>query len=287
MPAKAKLRQIPPKSIKVPDVRVTSVWDPELLGMLRDSIKVDGIQAPLILVQEGKDLWLVDGLHRLEEAKLQDAKTVPCAVIPGTLKDVMLKNLYMNRLRGSTKASEMVKVIGALRNVHGLGIEEMAKKTGMKRDYIERMIQASKATGEVLEALDREEISVSHAFQIARVESRDVQLRLLGQVFTYRLAAKDLKDVVNETLEILKKRSELPTPTEPPPLKPIPTVRCHVCEQEMPIRKVVGVNMCVGCYGLAVDYIKKLKKAGEDLTPKPEKIAEIVVKEPIEKKENT
>jgi ParB/RepB/Spo0J family partition protein len=251
-----------PNTLQIPEVRVTSTWPPELLEMLKGSIEAEGIQQPLMIAEDGKNLWVIDGLHRLEEAKLQGMKQVPCIVITAGMKDVLLKNLYMNRLRGGVKASEMVKVMSSLRNDHGMDSEEIARATGLKRDYIEKLLETSKAIGEVQEALDREEIGVGQAWELARIQSRDIQLRLLNQVFTYRLTIKQLHDIVDQTLEIIKLRED--NPTAPPPFEPgsIPTVRCHLCDNEHPIRKVVGINICMGCYGISFEAVQQAKKKG-------------------------
>ena len=273
-----RLSYLDPNKIQVPEVRVTSTWPPEFLEMLKTSIAAEGIQQPILVAQDGKNLVLIDGLHRLEEAKLQGMKKVPCVIITASMKDILLKNLYMNRLRGGIKASEMVKVITTLRNEHGLTSEDVAKETGLRREYVEKILETSKAASEVLEALDREEIGVGHAWEIARVPNRDIQLRLLGQVFTYRLTIKDLHNIVNETLEILTKRAQLEKKPRAPEPTSIPTVRCHLCEIEWPVRKVVGVNICMSCYAIAHEAISKARKEGR--IPQKEQLATEAVEAP-------
>lgn len=259
---KMKITMVDPKEIQEPDVRITSTWDPELLEMFKASIESDGIQQPLILVREGENLWLVDGKHRKDEALLKGVTRVPSVIMDGTMRMVMTRNLYMNRLRGGVKASEMIKVLKWLRDHEGMNSEAIKKETGLKRDYTEKLLECTKAVPEVLEALDREEIGVGHAWQIARVESKDVQLRLLAQVFQYRLTVKDLASVVDDTLEIIRKRAELPKDQQPPAPVLIPKIRCHGCEEEYPIKKVVGVNLCVNCYGLLTEAILTARKDG-------------------------
>jgi len=276
--SRPRIVYLDPNKIKTPDVRVTSTWDPELLEMFKKDIEGSGIEQPLLLAKEGKTFWLVDGLHRLEEAKLQGLKRVPCVIREMGMRDVLLKNLKLNRLRGGTKASEMVRVMNELQSKHGLGIDDIVKETGFRRDYVEKLLETARAEAEVLEALDREEISVSHAWEISRVPNRDIQLRLLGQVFTYRLAAKDLHNVVDETIEILHKREAQPKQARAPEPTAIPTVKCHLCENEWPIRKVVGINICMACYGIAHEAITKAKKEGR--IPSQEQLA-IEVTEPL------
>jgi len=266
---KLKVTYVDPKLIQVPDVRITSTWDPELLEMFKGSIESDGIQQPLILIKEGENLILVDGVHRRDEALLQGIPKVPCVIMDGSRRQVMTRNLYMNRLRGGVKASEMIKVIRWLSENQGMNSELIQKETGLKRDYIEKLQECTRAVPEVLEALDREEIGLGHAWEIARVPDKDVQLRLLAQVFQYRLTVKDLHGVVDDTLEILRKRAELGPQQRIPDPTAIPTITCHGCEQDYPVKKVVGLNLCMFCYGLLQDGIIQARKDGR-LPPKPE-----------------
>jgi ParB family chromosome partitioning protein len=263
MQQKLEVQWIDPKILKVPDVRITSTWDPEMLEMFKKSIEAEGIQSPLTIVQEGEDLWIVDGLHRRDEALLKGIPQVPCVVFKGTMRQVMTKNLYMNRLRGGIKASEMIKVIGWLTTNQGMNSEAIQRETGLKRDYIEKLQLTARAVPEVIEALDKEEISVGHAFQISRIQDKDVQLRLLAQIFQYRLTVKDLTTVVEDTLEILKRRAQGTTPD--PAAQPVLTskIRCHACEEEYQIKRVTGVNLCINCYGLLMDAIKQARKSRE------------------------
>jgi ParB-like chromosome segregation protein Spo0J len=260
---KLEVQWIDPKVLKVPDVRITSTWDPAMLEMFKKSVAAEGIQSPLTVVQEGEDLWIVDGLHRQQEALLKGIPQVPCVVFQGTMRQVMTKNLYMNRLRGGIKASEMIKVIDWLTTNQGMNSEAIQRETGLKRDYIEKLQLTARAVPEVLEALDKEEISVGHAFQISRIQEKDVQLRLLAQIFQYRLTVKDLTTVIDDTLELLKRRAQEtpPDPAQQPVL--MAKIRCHACEEEYQIKRVTGVNLCINCYGLLMDAIKQARKKGE------------------------
>lgn len=257
MSKKFVLRSLDPAKIRVPDVRVTSSFDDEILEMFKSSFAEAGIMQP-ILVARGEDGYvLIDGLHRLEEAKLNNLPAIPAAVIEAGEVDIALQNLTLNRLRGKTKASEMAKVIGELSTKFNLSIEDIAKRTGMRRDYVEKMLCVSKLSLPVLEALDLERIGVGHAYEISRIEDPDVQSRLLSQVLTYRMSIDDLRGVVDETLRILRSRSEKKIEGGDEPVVMVSTAKCNLCEQDWPIRKVMGFNLCISCYALAQDAVKK------------------------------
>lgn len=266
MSEKPRLINLKPTEIKIPDVRVTSSFEPEMLSMFKESIKAMGIVEPIVVVKDKEDYWLVDGLHRLQEAQLNNQSRVQVVALPGGLKDVYLKNLMLNRLRGKTKASEMCLVVKHLENEFKMSMEEIAKETGLKRDYVEKMMIVGRVREEVLKDLDSERISVGHAYEIGRIEDPDVQLRLLIQCKQYDMTVDALRDVVTETIKIIKERNENPDrPTGPTPLPPA-TITCHLCELERPIKTVKGFNVCQWCFAISYDAIQKAKAAA---TPPP------------------
>jgi len=258
---KPKMVSLKPTQIKVPEIRVTSSWEPELFAMFKDSVKAMGIVEPIVVIKDGEDHWLVDGLHRLEEAQLNNMSRVQAVVLPMTLKDVYLKNLMLNRLRGKTKTSEMARVVTHLEQEFKMDMDSIAKETGLKRDYVEKMLVVGRVRAEVLKDLDAERIGVGHAYEIGRIEDQDVQLRLLIQTRQYDLTVDALRDIVDETIKILQKRTETPNqPPGPTPLPP-PTIKCHMCDIERDIKQVRGFNLCQWCFSIAYEAIQKAKAA--------------------------
>jgi ParB-like chromosome segregation protein Spo0J len=232
-----------------------------MLVMFKASIKAMGIVDKPIIIQEKEDLWLADGLHRLQEAQLNSEPRIQVVIFPGTLKDVYLKNLALNRLHGKTKISEMVRVVKKLEEDFKMDMEAIANQTGLKRDYVEKMMIVGRVRDEVLRDLDAEKIGVGHAAELARIEDPDVQLRLLLQCKQYDLTVKDLRDIVDQTLALLKEREEKsPGTTGPMPLPPS-TIKCHLCELERPIPQVKGFNVCQHCFAIAYEAIQKAKAA--------------------------
>jgi len=198
---KKKLRT---DQVRIPDVRITSSWEPDMLAMFRASVKSMGIQEPILVAWDGETYWLIDGQHRLEEAKMQNQATVEAVVVETDMKGVHLRNLVLNRLRGKTKASEMVRVIQSLRDDHGTGLEEVIEKTGLRREYLEQLLSIGEADPQVWAALDREEIGVGVAYQLSRIPEAGEPLKVLAQVKMYGISAKDLKGVVDEIIELRK-----------------------------------------------------------------------------------
>ena len=140
-----KLRRVKPEEIRVPELRVRARFDQEVWQQFQNSVKEAGIVSPVIVCQVGEDLVLVDGAHRLEEAVKLGLPTVDAVVFEGDMVDVLTKNLFLDHTRGKTPVSEMVKVIGALSTEFNLDSDQIQEKTGLTRDYIEKLVKISLA----------------------------------------------------------------------------------------------------------------------------------------------
>ena len=276
MTDKMRILELDPNKIKIPGVRINSAFDDDIFAMFKDDLKKTGINQPLLVAKQGTDLYVIDGMHRLDEAKLQGMKTVPAVVVEMTLKDMQLRNLVLNRLRGKTKASEEVMVIKDLYENHNCGIEEIVEKTGMKRNRVEMLIQISGVDDEVWKALDNDRIKVCHAFEISRLVERSAQLRILRVVEQYNMACIELKGVVDETVHIIAEQEKEKTGkamVEPPR---IPTAECSVCHGVFQVKELASVILCRNCYSVAVLSWEEAKKEYEKEQGEKEKIAEEV-----------
>lgn len=239
-------KNVPLAEIHIPDVRVTAVYDDELQEQLRASLNATGQLQPIVLVQRDEGYELVDGLHRLEEARNRGEKNIPAVIYEGDSSDALLLNLQTNRLRGKTKASEMVQVIGELTQVHQMDSDEIVRRTGMTRDYVERLWKIAEAYPEVREALDRESIGVGAAFQIARLPNRQQQEEVLRVQVVYNLTVNDLKEHVDEILTAMSTPAQEVTREA---RQPAPPPQCEACASTPPPNLLTAVVLCPTCFG--------------------------------------
>ena len=244
-----KLRQVPVDQVLIPEVRVTAQYDEEHLALLRDSLAAMGTVQPIIVVQDGQGYQVVDGLHRLQEARARGERTIPAVVYEGSPQDTLLMNLVLNRVRGKTKASEMVAVIGSLWKEHGMDSEAIGEKTGLGRDYVEKLQRISQAAPGVQEALDKEVIGVGLAHELSRLPARIQQEEILARLQVWRYTVKELKELVDNVLremESLKGETVSATPGEPPAP---PKYYCEGCKAEVQPRYLKAVQVCPDCFG--------------------------------------
>lgn len=242
-----KLKHLPIAKIKIPEVRITAVYDEELQALLRDSLAAMGQVQPIVVVQSGEDFFLVDGLHRLQDARDKGQQSIEAVVYEGAEKDVLLKNLVLNRLRGKTKAGEMVKVISSLWQDYGMDSVAIQEATGLGRDYIEKLQKISLASPSVQEALDKEVIGVGHAFEISRLPSLVAQDEIVGKYPIWHWTVKELHDQIDRVLEAMKELSPEAISVEP---RPKPVYSCEGCKMEADLRYLRPVLLCPNCFGL-------------------------------------
>lgn len=258
-----KLHKVKPSDLVIPKVRVTAQFDEELYQQFRNSIKAVGQITPPIVYKVGEDLVLCDGLHRVKEALDSGESTIDVVVIPGDMVDVLTKNIFLDHLRGKTSVSQMVRVIGALSQEYNLDPDQIKEKTGLTRDYIEKLIKISQASPVVQEALDQQWIGVGAAFEISRLPYAIQQEEVIAKQRVYGFKVADIKGLVDKTLEELKLIAAAGPPvvvTEP---RPIATYHCEGCQQGVEPRYLRPVMLCPNCFG-EVWRLGKVRQSAEE-----------------------
>jgi ParB-like chromosome segregation protein Spo0J len=256
---KARIEWIDPHKLKVPAVRITSVFEDDLFAMFEDDVDIVGIEQPLLVAQEGEDLWVYDGKHRRDEALKKGIPKVPCIVREMTLKEVQIRNLMSNRLRGKTKISEEIMMVKDLTETHGMSIEEILETTAMKRERLEQLLIVSRMHHSVLDALEEEKLSLCAAYELAKLRDKDAQERMLMLVIQYRLKCKDVRDAVEDAIQIQAQKSGEALPVDVALPNKDPRVRCHFCEANVKLADITTINICKFCYAAVIQVIQAAK----------------------------
>src|SRR5574341_172589 len=131
-----RLEQVNISDIEVPAVRVTSYMPDEIKHLFSLSVQAAGVLQPVHLLRDNGHLVLVDGLHRLQEARARGETAIEANVAEGDLQADLLQNLATSGLRGRPKNSEMRRVIGVLYPEYGMDAEEIRKRVGLTQEYV-------------------------------------------------------------------------------------------------------------------------------------------------------
>jgi ParB-like chromosome segregation protein Spo0J len=249
------------KDVKIPEIRVSAVMPEELAPLFAESVKAAGVLNPISVIWDGENYVLVDGLHRLLEIRNKGEEEIDAVVVNGSMRDVMIRNLQTGRLQGRGKVSDEIRVIKYLNEEEQMGLDEIALRTGYPMRRVEDLLSIAKADPEILEALDKEELSLGAALEIARIPDRDAQLTVLYQAVMYRLKVKDVKDLVDRTLIMLKTKQERMLEEERKPTKEEVLISCWLCGEQWRAADMRGFVLCPTCAGMLFEWKARLKHA--------------------------
>lgn len=251
-----------PSQIVVPELRVTARFDEETRQLLRDSVKEVGIIAPVIVQEIEGQLILVDGLHRIEDSIAAGDSPIDVAVLEGDMADLLCRNLFLDHARGKTPVSDMVKVIKALYTEYNLDPDEIKKRTGLTRDYIEKLLKISQASPAVGQALDDGIIGVGHAFELSRLPYSIQQDEIIAKHQVWRFSVKDLHAQIDAVLQEMENAKAEPPATAPGDPRPPAVYNCEGCKLECEPRYLRPVMLCPDCFG-GVWKLAKARLASE------------------------
>lgn len=250
-------RRVDPRSIMVPEVRVTSRFDEETWAQFQRSIAADPNAVFVICSEVDGQLVLVDGLHRLQQVLQAGRPYIDVALVDGDMVDVLTMNLKLDHLRGKHPPSEMVKVIEALTREYHLDSDQIAEKTGLTRDYVEKLQQISTVTPLIREALDREEIKVGHAYALAKIDNPVQQETVFFQLQMYRWTVKATEEFIAGL-----KPPEPPPERGPEPARDPVMVRCAYCQEEYDVTsgEIANPNTCRSCAGVMAQSMAEARR---------------------------
>ena len=265
-----KLRRVDPRTIKVPEERVTARMTEEQQAQFDASVKSLGIDEPIRVWAVGEELILSDGLHRLVSAINQGIERVDVLVKEGTERDVLFHNLRSGHLRGKHPVSEMRRQIERAYKEYQLGIEDIVRETGLTQAYVEQLLLINELTPLCLEALDQGRIGVGLAAALLKIKDPVQQEVALNLILTHHWGVKQLAEYIREVDALSQARPPAPSPGPPPPPQ---TVACHFCHDQFEPRELAVVAVCPGCGGVMYEAIALARRESQRLTDEAERQA--------------
>lgn len=269
MPKLEKIKYVDIADISVPRERVTSVWDPAIEEEFRESVKAKGILEPVNLLNIDGQLWLVDGLHRLQIAEKMGMSKVPALIKKGGLEDLLIENIIRARQRGKSNPAQEAEVLDLLCTKRGFPLENASKQMGMSLGWAKKLLKIARLPDEIKDRLKHGKIPVTGAFYIADLPSAADQLSVSKDAEFYNYSAAQIKarvwQLLNPDIEP-KEGSYAFTEKGKPQAIPL---TCHFCGAELPSKGAPYVWTCEGCEKLARETIQYYLKTYVKTPPPP------------------
>jgi len=270
MSQERKVVMVPIDQILIPEERVTSVLDDEILNELRESIKQHGILQPLQLAKVGDKLVLIDGLHRLMVAKELGIREVPAIVTEMDERELLITNLIVNRQRGKSNPADEARVLKKLVDEYGMDLYEAAAKLGMSRTTADRYYRiATKCTQKVLDYLGRGLLTVGCAYWLSFIDDINKQNELADYAVQYQYTVEQCKAAAASVSAEIPVESVkfIVTPTGEVKPKPIPV---YPCGKEVPPDRVVTIQIDAEVWPLIEESFRQLCEQGVFYGEQPE-----------------
>jgi ParB/RepB/Spo0J family partition protein len=282
---KQEVVQVEVDKILIPEDRVTSIMDDEILEELERSIRQHGILQPLQLAELDGKLVLIDGLHRLYIAKKLGMKTVPAIIKKMTEDQLLITNLIMNRQRGKSNPAHEARVLAKLIDEYGYDFDKAASLLGMSRHTADRYYRIAKnASAKTFKFLESGVLSVGCAYWLSYIDDKAKQDEIAEYAVKWGYTVEQCKaaamSVLNPTVPT---QWEMTITGEMKP-RPIPV---YPCGKEVEPGKTVVVTFDAEVWPVVEEALKKLCEEGFFYGEKTEQPIEQPKEAPKEAREVT
>lgn len=183
-------------------------FDEDKLKELADSIKEHGLIQPILVKPEGSKYHIIAGERRFRASKLAGFDRISCIVRNCSEQEMTEKALIENIQRDDLSPVEEGLAYSHLINEYGLTQEQVAKRVGKGRTTVANLLRIIQLPYEILELINKGEVSLGHAKVILSVENPDQQLALAQRIVKESLSVRDLEVLVQEKEENSKPKKK-------------------------------------------------------------------------------
>jgi ParB family chromosome partitioning protein len=217
---------IPIEKIKPNKDQPRKIFKDKELVELSNSIKENGIIQPITVFEEDGRFIIIAGERRYRASKLAGLDKLPVTIKKVTKRDMLAMAIIENVQRSDLNCVEEALAYYQLMNEFSLTQDEVAKKIGKERSTIANFLRILKLPREVIQYIQREELSFGHAKILASVKDDEKVKRLARLAIDEKLSVRDLEKAIkakksstpqtankffDEQIDALKKKLETRT----------------------------------------------------------------------------
>jgi ParB/RepB/Spo0J family partition protein len=216
------VRVVPVENITPNPEQPRMVFDEETLSELSASIQEHGVLQPILVRPLGNNEYqLIAGERRWRASKAAGRTTIPALVEEidddTALEISIIENLQREDLSPLDEASMYDRMI----REHGYSVRKLAQKLGKDKGYLENRLRLADAPEEVRQLVSVRKDTLSHAYELLKVDDPKKRRRLAEQVASGELSLVKLREKIEgrrrrPALEILDE-AEPTEDTTPPP----------------------------------------------------------------------
>jgi ParB family chromosome partitioning protein len=159
-------------------------FDEAALNELADSIRTQGILAPLVVRPVGQHFEIVAGARRLRAAQIAGLETAPVRIVELSDAQALEASIVENLQRRDVHPLDEAQGFAALMRLEEpqYSIEQVGAKCGKTPAYVAARLRLTELAAEVVEAFAKDEIGVGHALLLAKLQPEQ-QLEALNACY--------------------------------------------------------------------------------------------------------
>jgi ParB family chromosome partitioning protein len=170
-------------------------FDQATLDELSASIKEHGVLQPILVRPlADNEFQLIAGERRWRASKAAGLRTIPALVEDidddTALEIAIIENLQREDLSPLDEASMYDRMV----RDHGYSVRKLAQKLGKDKGYLENRLRLADAPDEIRELVSLRKDTLSHAYELLKVDDPKKRKRLAAQVARGELTLIKLRD---------------------------------------------------------------------------------------------
>ena len=172
-------------------------FNQETLDELAASIREHGVLQPILVRPIGPNTYqLIAGERRWRASKQAGLQTIP-ALIEEIDDDTALEiSIIENLQREDISPLDEAAMYDRMVTEHGYSIRKLAEKLGKDKGYVENRLRLADAPDEVRELVSLRKDTLSHAYELMKVQDAKKRRRLADQVAAGELTLIKLRDKI-------------------------------------------------------------------------------------------
>jgi ParB/RepB/Spo0J family partition protein len=191
------VRHVPIDRIEPNPENPRLLFEESALEELASSIREHGVLQPILVRPTGRDTYqLVAGERRWRAARRAGLATIPALVEEldddTAMEIAVIENLQREDLSPLEEATMYEKMV----TEHGYSIRKLAQKLGKDKGYLENRLRLADAPEEIRALVSVRKDTLSHAYELMKVEDPKKRKRLAAQVASGQLSLVRLRELI-------------------------------------------------------------------------------------------
>jgi ParB family transcriptional regulator, chromosome partitioning protein len=191
------VRIVPLDHIEANPQQPRLAFDQQTLDELAASIREHGVLQPILVRPIGPNTYqLIAGERRWRASKLAGLESIPALIEEidddTALEIAIIENLQREDISPLDEAAMYDRMV----REHGYSIRKLADKLGKDKGYLENRLRLADAPDEIRELVSLRKDTLSHAYELMKVQDPKRRRRLADQVARGELTLIKLRDKI-------------------------------------------------------------------------------------------